>query len=629
VYVSDGINKTPGRPLLEYFLLDRTLIPNRETVYEIRFDERDLADGPLLGKFLQFVKIVFIAKVEDPGLAEIEVDVLGENIAFGTLERGGWVQAGTGIRPAASLFDGKMWTYWVVRLLGDDWAENGGWLRWDLGSQFWVDTIRILSVDTRARNLDDSAADVNGFKLYVSDGTEAVRPRPKVWLFDGKNFVWEKVGDVQNDASPPVLQFDLTFEPRRVRYIFFHHFYGSGSLYSRAVTGAKISEMQLFGEGYVAGVTMESELVDMGIRKNLTSVSYQAETPPGSRIEIRTRTGDEVVEERHYYSKQGSEIPKVQYDRLPPPIRGPVVIKQVPDEKYWSPWSSVYPYSGAPFLSPSPRRFLLVEAKLVSDDPQSAPVLDSITLSYTQPAAKSLYGSIEPRVAFPGRPQRFRFSIQPSSSAESAGFDQVALTMPNRADSVAVQIGGRAVVPSSIAISEDSLLIRLPRMVRNEEIQIEFRCTLFVNSTLFEAMVGNSRREGLWQRVDPQPAEKGATTVLLSSLADRETLIRDLAVDPPVLTPNGDGMNDHVSVQFNIFKLSAPKRVCVSVYNRAGEEIKPLYDALGLGGFYEGISWDGTDTSEHPVPPGVYILRVCVGSDAGEGDVSRVLTVVY
>ena len=96
VFVSDGVPKFPGSALkdLDYELVFQTQKPNEDRILEIVFSERDLAGRPLLGKVFQYIRVVALDKVEQPGLAELEVHTLGENIALSTLERGGSVVAG-------------------------------------------------------------------------------------------------------------------------------------------------------------------------------------------------------------------------------------------------------------------------------------------------------------------------------------------------------------------------------------------------------------------------------------------------------------------------------------------------------------------------------------------------------
>ncbi|MBI4531165.1 MAG: discoidin domain-containing protein, partial [Candidatus Latescibacteria bacterium] len=124
IFVSDGILKFPGTASkdMDYELVFQTQKPNEDRILEIVFSEHDEAGRPLSGKVFQYIRVVPLDKVEDPGLAELEVHTLGDNIAIGTLERGGSIVAGAEVPPPTNLFDGKFWTDWVIPLLGDNWA---------------------------------------------------------------------------------------------------------------------------------------------------------------------------------------------------------------------------------------------------------------------------------------------------------------------------------------------------------------------------------------------------------------------------------------------------------------------------------------------------------------------------
>jgi len=81
---------------------------------------------------------------ELPCLAEVEVWSLGENLSLGILDRGGWIEArGYGSGQVADAFDGDMNTTYTTQ--GYAAAKDMGWTRIDLGTLFWVDTIRFLT----------------------------------------------------------------------------------------------------------------------------------------------------------------------------------------------------------------------------------------------------------------------------------------------------------------------------------------------------------------------------------------------------------------------------------------------------------------------------------------------------
>jgi len=411
IYVSKHLQKYSKLPkILEYDLIAKTVKPNTERVFEVNFDsEKDRQGNPLMGRYIQNVRIVFDKKVDDPGLAEVEVITPGENIALKTLERGGRIKYGGRMTKVEQIFDGLIWTGSTVTLAGADWLQQDVWCNWDLGATFWVDAMRFTSEGGYVGR----RSDLEGFRIYVSDGTEAPMSPAEAWKVDGKDVVWERIADVNNKVSPPRLNFDIKFpEPKKIRYIFFHHYYGTGYWATRASAGGYIWEFQIFGEGFIPGVTLTSPLIDLGTVNNITSISWDAVTPPGTKIEIRTRTGERVKEITRYFDKAGNEMTKEQYERLPRFRQGPIKKEKIPVETYWSKWSPVYERPGARFASPSPSRYLLIEVKLSSERPDVAPSLNSITLFYSKAAGSRLFAEVTPKVAAPGKPEKFRIVVR-------------------------------------------------------------------------------------------------------------------------------------------------------------------------------------------------------------------------
>ena len=82
------------------------------------------------------------------------------------------------------------------------------------------------------------------------------------------------------------------------------------------VTG-RTEEIQVFGEGFPQAAVLRSPLIDLEEGKNLNAVRWLAETPPGTRVEIRTRTGNQVIERLIYHDKNGKEITQKRWEKTP------------------------------------------------------------------------------------------------------------------------------------------------------------------------------------------------------------------------------------------------------------------------------------------------------------------------
>ena len=641
VYATDGI-PIIGTKMMDYKLVWMTRSPYKEYVFEHVFEP----DPNLSARAVQCIKIFFpkpARGAERSGLAELEIHTLGDNVLLNTIERGGSIVSGSTQASATRLFDGNLFDFWISPLYGTDWNKGsntrsaGAWFRLDLGCVFWLDTFELLQISNE--RVGGSATDVNGFKMYTSDGT----PSPEkgnvaCWQPDGRDVIWELLADVRNTDVPPKLGFELTCEPRRVRYIFYHHFYGSGTYRSRSNTGGKIFEFLAYGEGAVPGVTMTSNILDMGARKNITSVSWDGDFPPGTTIQLRTRTGDRTEEIKHWFQKDGKEVDEAVYERLPKFLKGRIETELAPVDSLWSDWSLPYLYSGAPFASPSPRQYLLCEVQLQSNDPAAAPSLDALTFHYTAPSASELAGEIGPwEEVPPASPQAFSFYIKSVWSAGCSGYDRVLLVSPSPVEGKAVwrrNAEDSTWVKENVTFhsSGDSLFVAFSRVLRSDEVKIDFETTIFYNGSPFTAFVGHSSTPWAWQRVDSGNATDevagSSTRVLLTSLPAHGDLIGHVSVEPDVITPNGDGVNDRMNLAFSVFKVDRERRVTAHIYDVVGIPVRQIGDWRGASGNYE-TSWDGLDEEGDRVSPGLYLCRIEVDGDAGDKAVSKVVSVVY
>ena len=125
---------------------------------------------------------------------------------------------------------------------------------------------------------------------------------------------------------------------------------------------------------------LESGLIPLQEAKNLVSIEWDADTPPNTSLQIQTRTGNEVAEVYRYYDSGGVEVSAGKYEKLCFFKKGRIDTLQVAGSD-WSNWSAPYAESGESITSPSPRQFLSLRVRMMTDDPQSAAVLRSVRLN--------------------------------------------------------------------------------------------------------------------------------------------------------------------------------------------------------------------------------------------------------
>ena len=353
VYENDLSPESRGR--IEYHLksFDGDVVPTTREAYEAIETEEPDRLGP-----------VRYYRRERPRLADVQVITAGDNIALGIFERGGKLAyGGTSPGVLANAFNGSFVDEWRARLVmppGQSGTSDGGGgpLIIDLGALFWVDAFRILG-DPRAAQYP-----LWGWTVRVSDGSAASDGTP----------IWNLVSPPERERNATTNRFiyaEDRFEPLRTRFIEFVHLDGSNTAPS---THVGVRALQVFGEGRVAGAVLTSPLIEFKDRSNrrqaraLTRLEWVDETPPGTRIEVRTQTGNEVIPKWRFFLTNGTEVTRDKYwnRRTKPKDRGDSLATFTPGVD-WSAWSRAYEQSGDRFISPSPRRFLKLEARLISD----------------------------------------------------------------------------------------------------------------------------------------------------------------------------------------------------------------------------------------------------------------------
>ena len=239
----------------------------------------------------------------------------------------------------------------------------------DLGAKYWLNRIKLLMPE----------GPPPAYQLRISDGAFSA---------NGEQ-VWTSLGERQNLSG--YQHVEETFSTREVRYIELRRLEFSNT----SEEGGEVSEVQAFGEGYVSEVAMVSPFIRLNRPRLFTTVEWDADVPPGTRIEVRTRSGEQIEEIPHYFSTTGREISRELWELLPESRRPPVVIEERagPD---WSNWSEIYEGSGIDFKSPSPRGYAQIEVRLVSREPLRAARIRSLQLNFEPPLVDNVLGEIWP-----------------------------------------------------------------------------------------------------------------------------------------------------------------------------------------------------------------------------------------
>ena len=558
---------------------------------------------------------------ERPRLSEVEVWSEGDEIVGGAIERGGRLSTTQPAAATGNFVDGdpnsKSRLPWGVpdpTRIGEEMQ-----LVVDLGSHFWIDTHRMVF---QGQSFAEYTAE-------ISDGSLAP---------DG-SLKWDKL--LQRKHEITYKNFEVnTFSQVAARFFRLRWFLAGleGS--------AQLAELQLYGEGFQPKVFLESDLIRLGGSRNLLSIEWQADTPPGTEVLIQTRSGSQLDEKLHYFHKDGTELTKEKYEDLLSLFRGDIIAEDVPGSD-WSNWSEPYSEAtGSPITSPSPREFLKIRATLLSENPKLHAALQSIRLRFVDPVVRRLVGEIAPfQVDSLGTEQVFSLYLEPQFSFRDSGFDELLLVAPSDMNLQFVglyrndgelAVEGVSVVPTQA----DSLRLSFPRIAPNQGIdllRLDFRTALFASGAVLRPAVRNSDQGAdTWQRADPGDvlaAVQGNTTTIVSTLKIKK-LITGIEVQPLVFTPNGDGINDEVIFSFRVTRLSSSSPVEVTVYDLSGRAVRHLAEQRPLSTGSYAIGWDGRDSENMVVPPGIYFARLQIaantfGAVVGDETVVRSIGVSY
>ncbi len=613
VFAADGDREPKNKDVFQFHIVGGTSKRNTDTVVEYNVSSRfrktnfKLVDFSVQDKVefktdfdpMQFIRIRIDAKNVDAALAEIEVFSYGDNVALGTLERGGAIVDKA--NRAAEMADGDVNTNWAV--FNAQKGEIPEWV-WDLGAVFWVNRFILLAEQTADTWFSPGIED---HRILGSDGSLKPNGEPNFdILFDFQGRNWPRPEELTYLLAPA----------RRMRY--FNTVYtGVG------VTGA-ISEFLVMPIGYPAQFEMVSGYIKISDQPQvLQRLRWDADIPLNTRIEAQTRSGNTLSEEYTYYKKSGKETTKKAWEKLPKPARGKVDTLLAAGED-WSAWSNIYQFSGQEFLSPSPRRFVQFRLIFNSDVPDVAPLLRSLLLDYTGAFISGVHGDIQPKISNPGVAQTFTYLITTDLGQEDTGFNRIHLQTPALADSVIVRIDDIQVEPKTLELYADSLIVELPELVGSESVEVDFKVRVLQNPYEFIAAVGNTDQPQLWQ--ESEPVDRFSTSVFLPDDIQRGKFIHQLSIQPKIITPNADGVSDRAEIRFGVLKVDIPAQV--KIYALNGKLINVL-EGIRLSNGFWGFAWDGQDSNGERVLPGNYLCDVSVDSQANDERVIRAISVSY
>ena len=576
------IEGTLAYRIKERFTEDR----RRRITYELNPDE----PFPV-----HFVRVEALKAAPEARLVEIEVEAFGDNLVQGAIERGGSVDIVVGVDTknpdtpnlanALQLMDGRISTVWSnIRATRAD-TDVMAQITLDLGAVYWVDQVRLLTFSGQYRGFS-----FNFYEVLTSDGSRA----PDGSLRWTKHFSgWGSwLNRVQGLADHRFTSLPVRFV--RIRWKTWDANCGDelGGEDARGCgASGTISELQVFGRGAPVQVDLRSPILDLQGQKNINALRWGGQAPGGTRLERRI-----------------------------PSFRGPIDTVFVPGAD-WSPWSPVYLEPDQPFQSPSMRRYVQLEGRLVSGDPAVGARLDWVVLNFSEPLAQQVAAELAPVLVQPGRQEIFTYYVRPVRTRN--GFDRLSVQ-------ASTDLQFDQVREAAVAAVEDGFAVQLPQPLRSGQlVEVGFAAAIFLDATRFELFLEDSRlAEPVRQRVEPGDATElveSSTNVVRLPLG--RSLWANMSIAPSVLTPNGDGVNDELVVALDLVDVLTARPVQLEIFDLAGRRVAGV-ESMGMAGPLR-LAWDGRTGTGRQVPPGNYIARLKVKGDGSTELAVELVSIVY
>ena len=405
--------------------------------------------------------------------------------------------------------------------------------------------------------------------------------------------------------------------------------------------------------------------------------------------EVHLDSSEFNIEARDVFSaalpedRQTIRLTRDEYIDLPVSVRRRIE----PDLEFWS--SAQTANNGELVNAPSGRPFIQVEVEFLSQEPESATVIRNMRLEYSAPQiTDQVIGEIAPAVdVVAGRDTSFVLALRASIGPDNNGFNRLQVFTPARTEEIEgmeVDLGDGQVQALSrgageagegqfqeLYIADDQFVIGFPTIspaedgqVRDALVKVRFRGRVINFHTNFSAnafldtlnadversftpngIIAVANGEGvldtlaffLPQGVEgndvvdfgetDQLSDRNSLAVIADISAQSEDIVSNFKAEPNPFTPNGDGINDEMTVFFDVQRLLTPKPVRLEIFDLNGWRRRLIERHLLSGGYSQ--QWDGRADGGQIVPPGLYVLRISAEADDAGNAQTRIVSVAY
>ena len=407
----------------------------------------------------------------------------------------------------------------------------------------------------------------------------------------------------------------------------------------------QIAEFEIYGDGFAPNASYRTRVLDLGSIASIGQIRWRGSKDRGARVEMRTRNGSDDDPNRYwrrtgrgdeisFRDGQGRTLTRQKYEDL-------LLTEQAGtshDRENWSFWSAPYAFgdsAGTPVAAPFPERFLQLDVQFKGSQ-FAAGGLSYLEFEVTSPpVVQEVLGEVSPIEVVAGVETEFVFAFLPTITEEQPGFDRFVLSTPGEliaVDSVRVNSEKVNYETGDQPLPGHRIELALPRMEAADSrkpVEVFFRARVFRYGTVFEGELHDSRRPGEVGQgvIDGDAIFRLDSNRMSVGVNLSGALLQDVEVSSPVVTPNGDGVNDEVAFRYELLQLAAGQAVTVDIYDLGGRLVRRVYEGLDGSGGHE-RRWDGRGDSG-PLAPGSYLYLITVDADSRRAGSSGVVSIAY
>jgi hypothetical protein len=305
------------------------------------------------------------------------------------------------------------------------------------------------------------------------------------------------------------------------------------------------------------------------------------------------------------------------------------------DAHHWTEWAlDDFDAGYSRAVDDRPRRFVQIQARFSSGRDDGAR-LDHFQFGVSRPFVHATLAEIEPLQAVTGASTSFTYKIRLLFQPGDPGFDTIEIESLARFQAVnAVRVGGVARDFTVRRLDGEGLKVVIPRLDlqrSGELLEVDFRAQVFVFGTVFSGRIADSTQPREVSQAltpgDADPLNAGSgLKVALVNLGQRK--LGRLEGLPPFFTPNGDGINDQMGIEYELWNLLGALPVELAVYDLSGRRRAIVAQSSGGAGLFQ-VTWDGRDEEGVLLPPGWYVLSLRVDTDSGAEKLQRSIGLAY